>query len=80
LNSGVCVFLFVIADRLFHHTIHLNNWSEFLRPPLNATIGLIVPPIDHAIFAEVIQSFSGPIDRVGFTLLIASRDRAHVRK
>jgi LacI family transcriptional regulator len=41
---------------------------------------LIVPPIDHAIFAEVIQSFSGPIDRVGFTLLIASRDRAHVRK
>jgi LacI family transcriptional regulator len=46
----------------------------------NATIGLIVPPIDHAIFAEVIQSFSGPIDRVGFTLLIASRDRAHVRK
>jgi len=34
LNSGVCVFLFVISDRLSRHAIHLNNWSEFLRPPL----------------------------------------------
>jgi hypothetical protein len=36
LKSGVWVFLFAISDRLSHHAIHLNNWSEFPRPPLQA--------------------------------------------
>ncbi|MFT4962376.1 MAG: hypothetical protein ACI92Z_003473 [Paracoccaceae bacterium] len=31
---GAWFFFFVILDRLSHQSIHLNNWSEFLRPPL----------------------------------------------
>jgi hypothetical protein len=29
-------FLFVILDRLSHQAIHLGNWSEIPRPPLDA--------------------------------------------
>jgi transposase len=39
LNSGVCVFLFAISDRLSRHAIHLNNWSKFSRPPLPRSQG-----------------------------------------
>ncbi|MEM7091332.1 MAG: substrate-binding domain-containing protein, partial [Pseudomonadota bacterium] len=38
----------------------------------SATIGLVVPTIDNAIFAELIQSFSDKLDERGFTMLIAS--------
>ena len=38
LNSGAWFFLFVILDRLSHQSIHLNNWSEIPRPPLNAPV------------------------------------------
>jgi hypothetical protein len=34
LNSGEWFFRFFILDHFFHHAIHLNNWSEFPRPPL----------------------------------------------
>lgn len=49
-----------------------NRAAQAIHGRRNATIGLIVPTINHAIFAEVIQSFSDAIDRAGFTLLIAS--------
>jgi hypothetical protein len=29
-------FRFVIWDHFFHKSIHLNYWSEILRPPLSA--------------------------------------------
>ncbi|MAO00680.1 LacI family DNA-binding transcriptional regulator [uncultured Roseovarius sp.] len=63
-----------------------NRAAQSMHGRRNATIGLIVPTIDHAIFAEVIQSFSDSIDRAGFTLLIAShsydldREYAMMRK
>ncbi|MFT5626613.1 MAG: hypothetical protein ACI8Z0_003123, partial [Lentimonas sp.] len=34
LKSGEWFFRFVILDHLFHKLIHLNYWSEILRPPL----------------------------------------------
>jgi hypothetical protein len=34
LNSGEWFFRFFISDHFSHHAIHLNNWSEFLRPHL----------------------------------------------
>jgi hypothetical protein len=35
LNSGEWFFRFFILDRHFLHVIHLNNWSEILRPTLS---------------------------------------------
>ena len=43
LKSGEWFFRFVILDHLFHKLIHLNYWSEILRPPL--TTGL--PPLRY---------------------------------
>jgi|GEM_PF-4997290 len=34
LDSGEWFFLLAIVDRLFHHAIHLKQWSDFPRPPL----------------------------------------------
>src|SRR6056297_2633689 len=34
LKSGEWFFRFFILDRLFHHAIHLNDWSDVPRPPL----------------------------------------------
>ena len=34
LNSDEWLFRFLISDHYFHHAIHLNDWSEFPRPPL----------------------------------------------
>ena len=49
-----------------------NRAAQAMHGRRSGTIGLIVPTIDHAIFAEVIQSFSDAVDQAGFTLLIAS--------
>ena len=49
-----------------------NRAAQTIHGRRSATIGLIVPTINHAIFSEVIQAFSDAIDREGFTLLIAS--------
>ncbi len=63
-----------------------NRTAQVMHGRRSATIGLIVPTIDHAIFAEVIQSFSDAVDAAGFTLLIAShgydleREHAMMRK
>lgn len=49
-----------------------NRAAQTIHGRRSGTIGLIVPTIDNAIFAEVIQSFSDIVDKAGFTLLIAS--------
>ncbi|MCV6592353.1 MAG: LacI family DNA-binding transcriptional regulator [Silicimonas sp.] len=49
-----------------------NRAAQTIHGIRSGTIGLIVPTIDHAIFAELIQSFSESIEELGFTLLLAS--------
>lgn len=49
-----------------------NRAAQSMHGRRSGTIGLVVPTINHAIFAEVIQAFSDSIDQEGFTLLIAS--------
>lgn len=48
-----------------------NRAAQAMHGKRSGTIGLIVPTIDHTIFAEVIQSFSDGIDEGGFALLLA---------
>jgi len=43
LKSGEWFFLFVILDHHFLHAIHLNDWSKFPRPPLDAAVGPVRP-------------------------------------
>ena len=63
-----------------------NRAAQTIHGIRSGTIGLVVPTIDHTIFAELIQSFSVSIDRFGFTILLAShgydlqREYALVRK
>lgn len=49
-----------------------NRAAQTIHGIRSGTIGLVVPTIDHAIFAEVIQAFSDSVDEHGFTILIAS--------
>jgi LacI family transcriptional regulator len=49
-----------------------NRAAQTMHGKRSGTIGLIVPTIDHAIFAELIQAFSDSVDNSGFTLLLAS--------
>ncbi|WP_188671440.1 LacI family DNA-binding transcriptional regulator [Neptunicoccus cionae] len=49
-----------------------NRAAQVMHGRRTATIGLVVPTIDNAIFAELIQSFSAELDANGFTMLIAS--------
>jgi len=63
-----------------------NRAAQSMHGRRSGTIGFVVPTIDHAIFAEVIQSFSDALDENGFTMLIVShgydldREYAMVRK
>ncbi|MEX0348223.1 MAG: LacI family DNA-binding transcriptional regulator [Paracoccaceae bacterium] len=63
-----------------------NRAAQTMHGKRSGTIGLVVPTINHAIFAEVIQAFSDSIDKAGFSLLLAShgydldREYAMVRK
>jgi LacI family transcriptional regulator len=63
-----------------------NRAAQSMHGRRSGTIGLVVPTINHAIFAEVIQAFSDAIDQEGFTLLITShgydldREYAMIRK
>jgi hypothetical protein len=43
LKSAEYRVLFVISDRPVFRAIHLNQWSELLRPPLTALLGLAYP-------------------------------------
>ncbi|MFK7761731.1 MAG: LacI family DNA-binding transcriptional regulator [Roseobacter sp.] len=49
-----------------------NRAAQTMHGIRSGTIGLVVPTIDNAIFAEVIQAFSDSVAAQGFTLLIAS--------
>lgn len=49
-----------------------NRAAQAMHGRRSGTIGLVVPTIDHAIFAEVIQSFSDELDAAGFTILMAT--------
>ncbi len=49
-----------------------NRAAQTIHGRRSGTVGLIVPTIDHAIFAEVIQAFSESVEEEGFTILIAS--------
>ena len=49
-----------------------NRAAQTMHGIRSGTIGLIVPTINHAIFAEVVQAFSDAVDQHGFTILVAS--------
>ena len=49
-----------------------NRAAQSMHGRRSGTIGFIVPTIDHAIFAEVVQSFSEAVEAEGFTILMAS--------
>jgi LacI family transcriptional regulator len=49
-----------------------NRAAQTMHGIRSGTIGLVVPTIDNAIFAEVTQAFSETVADLGFTLLIAS--------
>ena len=49
-----------------------NRAAQAMHGRRSGTIGLIVPTINHAIFAEVIQSFSDSVEAEGFTILMTS--------
>lgn len=49
-----------------------NRAAQTIHGIRSGTVGLIVPTVDHAIFAELIQSFSEAIEDLGFTILLAS--------
>ena len=49
-----------------------NRAAQTIHGIRSGTIGLIVPTVDHAIFAELIQSFSESVEEMGFTILLAT--------
>lgn len=51
-----------------------NRAAQTMHGIRSGTIGLVVPTIDNAIFAEVVQAFSDSVDAHGFTILVATHD------
>ena len=49
-----------------------NRAAQTIHGIRSGTIGLVVPTIEHMIFAEVIQAFSDRVDASGFTILLAT--------
>ncbi|MYK31156.1 MAG: substrate-binding domain-containing protein [Boseongicola sp. SB0670_bin_30] len=49
-----------------------NRAAQTIHGIRSGTVGLIVPTVDQAIFAELIESFSEAIEEFGFTILLAS--------
>lgn len=49
-----------------------NRAAQAIHGKRSATIGLVVPTVNYAIFAEVVQSFNDEVSAKGFTLLLAS--------
>lgn len=49
-----------------------NRAAQTIHGIRSGTVGLIVPTVDQAIFAELIQSFADTIEDRGFTILLAS--------
>ncbi len=60
-------------DEAVKHTGYIRNRAaQTIHGIRSATIGLIVPTIDHAIFAELVQAFSDAVSQSGFTILLAT--------
>lgn len=49
-----------------------NRAAQTIHGIRSGTIGVLVPTLDHAIFAEVVQAFSDRVAEAGFTILLAS--------
>ena len=49
-----------------------NRAAQTIHGIRSGTIGVLVPTIDHTIFAEVVQAFSDTVAEEGFTILLAS--------
>lgn len=49
-----------------------NRAAQTIHGIRSGTIGVLVPTLDHAIFAEVVQAFSDAVTKEGFTILLAS--------
>ncbi len=49
-----------------------NRAAQTIHGIRSGTIGVLVPTLDHAIFAEVVQAFSDKVAERGFTILLAS--------
>lgn len=49
-----------------------NRAAQTIHGIRSGTIGVIIPTLDHAIFAEVVQAFSETVAEHGFTILLAS--------
>lgn len=49
-----------------------NRAAQTIHGKRSGTIGVMVPTLDHAIFAEVVQAFSDTVAPEGFTILLAS--------
>ncbi|MFK7835038.1 MAG: substrate-binding domain-containing protein [Sulfitobacter sp.] len=49
-----------------------NRAAQTIHGIRSGTIGVLVPTIDHTIFAEVVQAFSDAVAAEGFTILLAS--------
>ena len=49
-----------------------NRAAQTIHGIRSGTVGLIVPTVDQAIFAELIQSFSAAVEDMGFTILLAT--------
>jgi LacI family transcriptional regulator, galactose operon repressor len=63
-----------------------NRAAQTIHGIRSATIGVLVPTLDHTIFAEVVQAFSDTVAEHGFTILLAShgydpqREYSNLRK
>jgi LacI family transcriptional regulator len=49
-----------------------NRAAQTIHGIRSGTIGVLIPTLDHAIFAEVVQAFSDTVAEKGFTILLAS--------
>ena len=49
-----------------------NRAAQTIHGIRSGTIGVLIPTLDHAIFAEVVQAFSDEVAKQGFTILLAS--------
>lgn len=49
-----------------------NRAAQTIHGIRSGTIGVLMPTLDHAIFAEVVQAFSDTVAEDGFTILLAS--------
>lgn len=51
-----------------------NRAAQAMYGRRSATLGLVVPTVNHSIFAELVQSFNDAVAEHGFTLLLATHN------